>query len=175
MDFDYGGLHIRKQITYDEQGRPVEASLKTESSEGFVPMPHWYMAELTTFKKSWNATRLKLGEKWSGSEKQYLFHNGFGEKIFPSTPTHRWIKFLAKHDLPRIRLHDLRHTAAMLLREQGVDLKTIQERLRHSRMSITADFYAHESAQVSREAAEKLERMDPQKLVRPQSVPKKAK
>ena len=161
VDFEHGGVHVEKQISLDESGRPVEAELKTEESRAFVPMPRWYMAELAKYRQMWLKERLQLGPEWRGGEKQYLFHNGFGEKLYPTTPTLRWRRFLDRHDLPRIRLHDLRHTTAMILREDGTDLKTIQERLRHSRLSITADLYTHESELVSREAADKLESLNP--------------
>jgi len=46
---------------------------------------------------------------------QYSFHNGFGKPYFPETATATWRKFLKRHGLKHIRLHDLRHTAATLL------------------------------------------------------------
>ncbi len=41
----------------------------------------------------------------------------------------------------RVRLHDLRHTCASLLRARGVDLSTIQDILGHEEYSTTANFY----------------------------------
>ncbi|GEO27059.1 hypothetical protein AAC03nite_28440 [Alicyclobacillus acidoterrestris] len=161
VDFELGGLYIEKQISLDEDGRTVEAEVKTEESEGFVPMPRWYMTELAQYKKEWNKARLKQGSNWRGGDKQYLFHSGRGEMFYPNTPSLHWRRFLTKHNLPVIRLHDLRHTTAMLLREDGVDLKAIQERLRHSRLSTTADLYTHESDMVSRETADRLEKLNP--------------
>ena len=162
VDFSAGGIYVRRQISVDEQGRVVEAELKTEQSEAFVPMPLWYMDELSRFRKEWVKEKLTLGDrKWQGGEKQYLFHPGNGLPYYPNTPTMQWRRFSQAHDLPRIRLHDLRHTAAMLLREEGVDLKAIQERLRHTRLSTTADIYTHESESVSRKAADTLETLNP--------------
>jgi len=163
VDFDHGGIHVEKQISLDEFGRPVEAELKTEESRAYVPMPQWYMEELARYRKAWIEQKWhqQARLKWTGGDKQYVFHPGTGEKFYPQSPSHQWRKFLTRHDLPRIRLHDLRHTTAMLLREQGIDMKTIQERLRHSRLSTTADLYTHESELVSRDAADKLESLNP--------------
>ena len=47
VDFDREGLHVTKQISLDEDGHKVEAELKTEGSEAFVPMPLWYMKATT--------------------------------------------------------------------------------------------------------------------------------
>ena len=41
------------------------------------------------------------------------------------------------------RVHDLRHTAATLWLQNGVDLKTAQAWLGHSTAKLTADTYAH--------------------------------
>lgn len=163
VDFEHGGLHIEKQISLDEDGEAVEAEVKTEESEGFVPMPQWYMDELTEYRRAWIKERwtLQQSTKWNGGEKEYVFHNGTGDHFYPDVATRRWSKFLSKHDLPRIRLHDLRHTTAMVLREQGADIKSIQERLRHTRLSTTADLYTHESELVSRETADRLEQLRP--------------
>lgn len=51
VDFAAGGIHVRKQITVDEQGQTVEAELKTEQSEAFVPMPQWYMDQLSGYRE----------------------------------------------------------------------------------------------------------------------------
>ena len=50
---------------------------------------------------------------------------------------------LRKHDLRRIRFHDLRHTCASLLLKNGVSMKQIQEWLGHSDFSTTANIYSH--------------------------------
>ena len=50
---------------------------------------------------------------------------------------------IAKTTLPRIRLHDLRHTWATLALAAGVHAKVVQERLGHSTIALTADVYGH--------------------------------
>lgn len=45
--------------------------------------------------------------------------------------------------MPRIRLHDLRHTHATLALQAGIHPKVISERLGHSSVSITLDTYSH--------------------------------
>ncbi len=105
-------------------------------------MPSWFMTELATYRAQWEHDRAQMGDKWDGGTKEYVFGTETGRPLYPNTPTQKWQKFLTAHpDLPKVRLHDLRHTAAMLLRESGVDMKTIQERLRHARLGATADLY----------------------------------
>jgi integrase len=45
--------------------------------------------------------------------------------------------------LPRIRLHDLRHTWATLALQSGIHPKVASEVLGHSTIAITLDTYSH--------------------------------
>jgi len=51
----------------------------------------------------------------------------------------------------------MRHTAASLLLEQGVDLKVVQQLLGHSRLSRMTDIYPHVSKSMERSAADKMD------------------
>jgi len=55
--------------------------------------------------------------------------------------------------LPRIRLHDLRHTWATLALQNGVHVKVVQERLGHASATITLDIYSHVTEGMDRDAA----------------------
>ena len=59
--------------------------------------------------------------------------------------------------LPRVRLHDLRHSYASLLLEAGIELKVISGALGHSSVAITADLYAHLTPVLAEDAAARLE------------------
>jgi integrase len=50
---------------------------------------------------------------------------------------------LAREGLPRVRLHDRRHTAATLMLEAGVPANVASERLGHSSIAIAIDHYSH--------------------------------
>ena len=60
-------------------------------------------------------------------------------------------------ELQRIRFHDLRHTYASLLIDQGENIKYIQKQLGHSKPSVTMDIYAHLISEENPAAAKKLE------------------
>jgi integrase len=64
---------------------------------------------------------------------------------------------LGRHDkLPRIRLHDLRHTWATLALAAGVPVKIVSERLGHATTSVTSDIYSHVTPTMGADAAEKV-------------------
>ena len=59
--------------------------------------------------------------------------------------------------VPRIRLHDLRHTHATLGLAAGIPAKVMSERLGHAKVGITLDLYSHVVPGMQEEAAAKLE------------------
>ena len=73
----------------------------------------------------------------------YVFVNELGERMRPNYLTEYFPKYIAKHGMPKMRFHDLRHSCASLLLANGVPLKQIQEWLGHSDFSTTANIYAH--------------------------------
>jgi integrase len=54
-----------------------------------------------------------------------------------------WEPALREAVLPKVRIHDLRHTCATLLIAQGAHAKAIQRHLGHSSIQITFDTYGH--------------------------------
>ena len=61
--------------------------------------------------------------------------------------------------LPDVRFHDLRHTAATLMLQNGIHPKVVQERLGHSDISMTLNTYSHVMPGMQEEAAGKLDEL----------------
>lgn len=173
VNFEENTVMVNKSISLTENGQAVEGKPKTEESEGIVTMPEWYMQELKDFYLEWRKEKLQIGDAWQGGDRQYVFHSGLGKPYYFTTPTSTWRKFLKRHGLKQVRLHDLRHTAATLIIEAGIQagadanitLKAVQERLRHTKYQTTADFYAHVSKRASKEVAAALDKFNPKKSV----------
>lgn len=72
-----------------------------------------------------------------------IFAHPDGSWINPDYFSQVFDRHLARSDLPRIRLHDLRHTHASILLKQGVPLKVVSERLGHSNPAFTLSVYQH--------------------------------
>ena len=71
----------------------------------------------------------------------------------------RFVKLAAENGLPPIRLHDLRHGAASLALQAGVDLKVVSDRLGHSSIVLTAGTYISVLAALAMQAVEKTARL----------------
>lgn len=85
-----------------------------------------------------------------------VFSNGKGGYINPCNFSRWWRKFTAENGFEGLKLHELRHTQATLLLAQGVDVKTVQNRLGHANASITLNWYAHAVPENDRAAADML-------------------
>jgi len=68
-----------------------------------------------------------------------------------------FLPLLKRAGLPRIRFHDLRHTAATLLLAQGINVKVISEMLGHADVSITLRVYAHVMPHMQQQAADAMD------------------
>lgn len=77
-----------------------------------------------------------------------------GDALHPDRVSKLFAAHVKASALPRIRLHDLRHTHATLLKKAGVDLLTISRRLGHAGIAITADTYTHDDPAADAAAAE---------------------
>lgn len=53
LNYEESMIYIENQITIDEEGQKVESEVKTVESEGWVPMPQWYMEELRAYERQW--------------------------------------------------------------------------------------------------------------------------
>ena len=100
--------------------------------------------------------RLALGPAWEDND--LVFANEVGRPIEVRNMIRRsFIPLLEKANLPQIRFHDLRHTAATLLLSEGVHPKVVAEMLGHARISTTIDLYSHVTPTMQREATEALD------------------
>lgn len=82
-----------------------------------------------------------------------------GEPIHPHTFSQSFERLLEKHNLPRIRLHDLRRTHATLVLKAGIPVKVISERLGHESPAFTLKQYAYVIPGMQAEAAGRVAAM----------------
>ena len=79
-----------------------------------------------------------------------------GSPLNPGAVTRRFGRLVGAAGLPRIRLHDLRHTHATMALRAGIHPKVVSERLGHSSVSITLDLYSHAGESLQAEAAARV-------------------
>ncbi|TFD80531.1 tyrosine-type recombinase/integrase [Cryobacterium psychrophilum] len=105
--------------------------LKTEMSKTPIPIPADLALELNRVPANWGSPTLVVG--------------AFGRPIAPYTiETAFRVARETIEGLPEgFRIHDLRHYFASLLIASGLDVKVVQNRLRHASAKTTLDTYSH--------------------------------
>jgi integrase len=86
----------------------------------------------------------------------FAFTNPDGTPIHPQRFSDWFQQHCRKAGLPRIRLHDVRHSYATAGLTAGVPVKVMSARLGHANTQITMDFYMHALPHMDQEAADKV-------------------
>lgn len=152
VDLDRASVQVRGTMQATKDGLRF-AETKTRSSRRPVMLPARTVEALRRHRAAQAEERLRMGAAWEDND--LVFANQAGRPIAAGNLLKRSFEpLLAKAGLPRIRFHDLRHTAATLLMEQGVHAKVVQEMLGHTRISTTLDLYSHVTPTMQRQAAD---------------------
>lgn len=139
-------------------GVTVRSGLKG-GKDKLVSIPDSLAALLAEYKEVRENEKSAAQEEWTWSEHFFLFTNVNGKPIRTDSIYQRWIKFLEKNGLERIRFHDIRHTSASLLIAKGVHAKVIQERLGHADIGTTMNTYSHVFREADQSAADHFNKL----------------
>ncbi|MBC1628959.1 site-specific integrase [Listeria welshimeri] len=159
-------IDLNKQTILFEQtiveekgvGVTVRSGLKG-GKDKLVSIPDSLAALLAEYKEVRENEKSAAQEEWTWSEHFFLFTNVNGKPIRTDSIYQRWIKFLEKNGLERIRFHDIRHTSASLLIAKGVHAKVIQERLGHADIGTTMNTYSHVFREADQSAADHFNKL----------------
>ena len=150
-----GVLEIRQTVQYTPEHGVFIKAPKTALSNREVSVSDSVFSLLEVHRKRQLVQKIKLGELYNKGA-DLVFCQGNGNPMHPDTITGWFPAFLKRIGLPVVRFHDLRHTHATLLLEQGVTLPEVSERLGHADIR-TTQIYSHVLPQKKREIATKLD------------------
>ena len=127
-------IHVRRSVAQKLKGGDVETPPKNKSSYRDLQMPDPLIAILKEHKDR--------------QKKVDGFNDGFrvcgGPQCLRDTSLDHKNRFFAEQaGLPRIRIHDFRHSHASLLANEGINIQEIARRLGHSKIEITWNTYSH--------------------------------
>ena len=127
-DIDLDNKTISINRTYQRiEGKDVFTSPKTRKSKRKIPIPDFLCQELSDYIQS-----------------RYMLDAD--ERLFPVTKSylsHEMIRGCKNTDVKKIRIHDIRHSHASLLINQGCDALMLADRLGHEKVSTTLNTYSH--------------------------------
>jgi integrase len=141
IDWKSSTLHVNRQVRHFKGSS--YAFLKPKSKSGVRPIALGSKAlnVLLKHKEEQKIARNAAGDDWKDLD--LVFSSSVGTPYTASNLRRAFRKVLEASGLPKIRFHDLRHTAASLMLNHGVPILVVSKRLGHSKVSLTLDIYGH--------------------------------
>lgn len=130
---------------------------KTRSGYRTIKVGETTLQELQQQKEIIEVDKAVAGGKWS--ENELVFPSSRGTSFDGSNVRKDFASILKLAELPKIRFHDLRHTAASLMLNHGIPVIVVSRRLGHSNASVTLNIYAHTTVDMQNEAASLMDEM----------------
>jgi integrase len=156
IDFKNNLISIRQTlIRTKELGLQLREAAKTDGSRRSIAISDSLIHLLKKMKAKQAQERLHLGPLYKDND--LVFAHKDGSPIDIDYYSQAFSKLVKRLDLPHVRFHDLRHTHATLLIQQGIHPKVISERLGHTTIAITMDLYSHVMPNMQKEAVQKLD------------------
>ena len=141
LDLDAGRASITRTLTVVGGYELHFSEPKTAAGRRLVALDPQTVAALEAHREAQLLERSLMREAYSDSD--LVFAREDGTPIHPDSFSDAFLRHSKEAGLPRIRLHDLRHTHATLALAAGVHPKVVSERLGHASVTITLDTYSH--------------------------------
>lgn len=161
IDFKNNMISIKNNMIYSN-GHVFITTPKTIESNRNIYISDDLLKLLKKLHKSQIKNKLSYGEFYeknifNDKECDFIMCWSTGKNIHPMYYTNKLPKLLKSCNINKnIRFHDLRHTNATLLLQQGVNSKVVQERLGHKDISTTLNIYSHVNKEMQKDATNKL-------------------
>ncbi|HEX5158878.1 MAG TPA: site-specific integrase [Ktedonobacterales bacterium] len=142
VNLERGTVQIAATLRYLPGGSYSFDPPKTEKSRRMLPLTHMAAEALRRHRVQQVKERLAAGAVWQ--EHDLVFCSSQGHPLDGRNLTRRtFAAVLMRAGHPRVRFHDLRHTAATAMMSSGVPDKVASEVLGHANPSITTRIYQH--------------------------------
>lgn len=152
-DVDLEHKTITIENTRTQAGKKeIEKGTKTASSTRTLYLPDTLCDMLKAAKENQQACRAEYKNAYDDND--YVVVMEDGRPFRPNYLSELFGKFLADNDLPKIVLHELRHTFASLSNQAGIPAYNIGKALGHSTPATTQKIYTHLLDQTHMQAVE---------------------
>jgi len=166
QDVDYAQDVIRMQQTLTHRGTAFQAGGKTAKSVRVIALSPETVRLLKAHQgfllAEWQA-RQQEKQRLTAEEvlrpPSLVVSTPDGGPLSPRLLHRMWRRMLQEWQLPRITFHDLRHTHASILLQQGVHPKIVSERLGHASVHMTLNTYSHLLPHLQHDMIEPLDQL----------------
>lgn len=152
IDFEKREIRIVRSLNFNNKSKEWQISTpKTKNSVRTIPLTNEAILILKKQKKKIDKYKV-LNLKWEG----FVFVNSKYNPIYNDSYKDSLKSICENAGLPRITLHNLRHTFATRCIEAGMMPKTLQRILGHSNIQTTMDLYVHVTDDHKRDEMERI-------------------
>lgn len=153
VDVDKKEIHVRYSSGRVAGYGNVQSEPKSKKGRRTIAVHAFVIDALKSHRVAQLEQRPNAGSIWQ--DRDLVFPGKTGNCFNRVTLYKNFDIILAKAGLPKIRIHDLRHSAATILLAMGVNVRVVQEILGHSNISITLGIYGHVLPGMQEEAMQK--------------------
>ena len=149
IDMDKGVVHVHAQLQRVRGvGLTYLPQTKTKAGDRLIPVAPVVVELLGKMRAQQMRDRIKHGDEYTewefdGKPLGLVFTQSNGRPIEPRLDSTHWKALLETTGLPHARRYQLRHTAATLLLDGGIDVVVVAAILGHAKASFTYDTYVH--------------------------------
>jgi integrase len=153
VDLQNKSIYVRRQFGADDGGWKLK-DVKTDSSRRRISLGK-STCEALEEQRHRIEIESSTANRWE--ENDLVFPSTVGTPIYPSNLRKNFKRVLGMANVPKLRFHDLRHTAASLWLRLGIHPQIVSERLGHASIRITLDTYSHLIPSLQEDAAKKVD------------------
>jgi integrase len=157
VDWDRGTIQVRRQLQRVRGKGWSFLEPKTRNGRRKIILSKGTLIALHFHKERQRFSISIAGERWQKHE--LIFPNSVGNPMDPSNLRKDFNRLMSDADLPKIRFHDLRHSAASLMLNNGIPVIVVSRILGHAKPSITLDLYGHLYHEMQGEAAKVMDKL----------------
>ena len=155
IDLELATLSVVETIHQLRNGEYVVRQPKSKRGRRLIALSPSLAILLREHKAKQELDRMLLGKPLLPND--LVFSNPDGTPLRPNSITRRFKNLADSIGFNEVRLHDLRHTHATLMLQQGIHPKIVSERLGHSTVAITLDTYSHALPGLQEAAAQRFD------------------
>ncbi|MBA3826198.1 MAG: site-specific integrase [Ktedonobacterales bacterium] len=157
VDLDRGIIYVQRNLQH-VRGVVMMQEPKTKQGRRHLFLGPIARQALIEHRERQNRERAVM--EWDEQKWNLVFTTTKGTPMHPTTLLLKHYDPIIKQaGLPHIRFHDLRHTAATLLLEAGINPKVVSEMLGHSSIAITLALYSHVTPAMQYGAMQAMDRV----------------
>lgn len=156
IDFERNEINIKSSL------KIIDGVIDNKCAKNSYSKRNLYVSDITInlLKQFKNYQK----EQWEKENKKFtdncrIFATTKCEYMYPDTCSKIINELVKKYDLEKITFHGLRHTSASLLINEGIDPKTVSQRLGHSSTNMTMEIYTHSFESSKIESGKKFDKI----------------